>query len=215
MAAMNSLVAGSSMAPGRRTGQLPEISRNEQVYANADQVMIRRYGPRRPGMGMAESGLADLDAVLPEAQAVLDDLHALARPASKLDVAKHLAVLVKCYPKARNADGEIYARMLAGDVAATQPSIGDVEGACRKLRRTLKFCPTIAEVLEALEAATKHRRDVTYMIGSITKSRDQKVREVELECQQLKAEQERQRPQRLEYRRNVQSILLLCRAEGG
>ncbi len=64
-----------------------------------------------------------------------------------------------------------------------QPSIGDVEGACRKLRRTSRFCPTIAEALEALEAAKQHRHSITRQIIDITTSRDKHVRAVEQEHQ--------------------------------
>jgi hypothetical protein len=80
-------------------------AKQRRIYARADQIMIRRYGPRRPDMGAAESNLADLDAILAEAQVALDDLRALARPATKLDIAKQLAILVKCYPNIGTADG--------------------------------------------------------------------------------------------------------------
>jgi hypothetical protein len=173
---MNSIV--------EKNRNLPELPRNEQIYSRADQIMIRRYGPRRPGMGAAESSLADLDAILPDAQAVLDDLRALAQPATKLEIAKQLAILVKCYPNIGTADdGAVYGRLLIEDVAATQPSIGDLENACRQLRRTSRFCPVIAEVLGALEAAKHQRQEITHKITTITKSRDQQIREVEKERQ--------------------------------
>jgi hypothetical protein len=172
---MNSIVEKNS--------NLPEIPRNEQIYARAERIMIRRHRPQREGMGRAESSLADLDAILPAALASLEELRILARPATKLEIAKQLAVLVMCYPNAGTADGEVYGRMLIEDVAAMQPSIGDVEGACREVRRTSRFCPTIAEVLEALEAAKNHREDITYKITGITKSRDQQLKEVEREDQ--------------------------------
>src|SRR5665647_3368812 len=56
-AAMNSIVEKNS--------NLPEIPRNEQIYARAERIMIRRHRPQREGMGRAESSLADLDAILP------------------------------------------------------------------------------------------------------------------------------------------------------
>jgi hypothetical protein len=135
-------------------------------------------------MRAAESNLADLDAILAEAQVALDDLRALARPATKLDIAKQLAILVKCYPNIGTADGgEVYGRLLIEDVAATQPSLGDLESACRQLRRTSRFCPVIAEVLGALEAAKHQCQEITHKIAAITKSRDQLLREVEKERQ--------------------------------
>lgn len=167
-----------------KSGNLPELPRNEQIYQRANQIVVRRHGPQRLGMGRAESSLADLDALLPDAQAVLDDLRALARPATKLEIAKQLAILVKCYPNIGTADGgEIYGRLLIEDVAAMQPSAADVEGACRKLRRTSRFCPVIAEVLEAISQAKHHLHDTTNKIADITKSRADQVKEVEKEQQ--------------------------------
>jgi hypothetical protein len=163
---------------------LPELSRHEQIYARADSIMIRRYRPTRNGMGRAESSLADLDAIMPEAQVALADLRALAQPASKMDIAKQLAILVKCYPNAGNADAEIYGRLLIEDVAAMQPAIGDLEAACRNLRRTSKFIPAISEVLEAIADAKNHRYDITRKLIDLTTSRDKQVREVEKEREQ-------------------------------
>lgn len=166
-----------------QTASLPELPRQKQIFARADSIMIRRYGPGRDGMGRAESSLADLDAIMPESQSLLDDLHALARPASKQEIAKNLIILVKCYPAA-TADGETYGRLLIEDVASIQPSIGDLEGGCRELRQTSRFCPAISEVLKAISDAKQRRHDITRQIANIVKSRDHQVREVEKERRQ-------------------------------
>jgi hypothetical protein len=168
----------------RKTESLPELPHNEGIYARARQVMAKRYRlPDGVRYHTAATSLAGLDAVLPEAQSVLDDLRALARPASKLEIAKHLAVLVKSFPNAGSADGEIYGRMLIEDVGAMQPAIGDVEAGCRNLRRTSKFLPAIAEVLDALGEAKGKRSDRTREISDLIKSRDACLREVEKERQ--------------------------------
>jgi hypothetical protein len=148
--------------------------------------MIRRYPPPPAGLRYhtAVTSLAALDAVLPEAQALLDELRALARQATKPDIAKQLIALVKCYPSPGTADGEVYGRLLMEDVAAAQPAIGDLEGACRNLRRTRKFIPAIAEVLEAIGEAKNHRHDTMRKILEITKSRDRLLNDVEKERQE-------------------------------
>jgi hypothetical protein len=74
--------------------------------------------------------------------------------------------------------------MLIEDVAAMRPSIGDLEGGCRHIRRTSRFCPAIAEVLQAISEARQLRQDVTRKIANIAQSRDQHVREVEQEHRQ-------------------------------
>jgi DNA-directed RNA polymerase subunit F len=169
-----------------KTANLPELPRQQQIYARADSVLFRQY-PRDPDNwhkhNTASEYLAALDAIMPEAQAVLDDLRALARPASNQEIAKCLAILVKCYPNTGTADGEVYGRMLIEDVASMQPSVGDIEAACRHLRHTSRFTPAISEVLEAITEAKNHRHEITRKIVDITSSRDKRVREVEEEHQ--------------------------------
>jgi hypothetical protein len=152
---------GPNIVPIHRTEQLPEVTRNERIFIRAVEVMERRWRDHRLDMGWEESKLAMLDAVLPELQAVLDDLNALARPASKREIAEHLAVLINCYPNGRPADFKTFGHVLGIDVAAAQPTIGDVEGACRRYRRNSEFFPTIAGVLKALEAAKQQRQKVS------------------------------------------------------
>jgi hypothetical protein len=75
-------------------------------------------------------------------------VESLARPATRREIGQHLAALVGSFPL--NRDGEIFGRLLVEDVAATAPSIGALERACTRLRRTSKFLPSISEVLEAV-----------------------------------------------------------------
>jgi hypothetical protein len=86
-----------------------------------------------------------------------DELKALATPATKLQIAQCLALLLKSFPNAGAADAEVYGGMLVQDVAAAQPAIGDIQETCRHIRRTSRFLPTIAEVLDTL-ADAKHQR---------------------------------------------------------
>jgi hypothetical protein len=88
---------------------------------------------------------------------ILERLDAAGRPATKREMAEQLALLLKAFPNASSADGEIFGALLLDDVASREPTIGDLEEACRWLRRTLRFLPTIAEVLDALHHATEAR----------------------------------------------------------
>jgi hypothetical protein len=96
----------------------------------------------------------------------LDELKALSLPATKLQIAKCLALLVKSFPNAGSADAEVYGGMLLQDVVAAKPTIGDLEEACRHIRRTSRFLPTIAEVLETLATTKETRRTITFSIGA-------------------------------------------------
>ena len=87
----------------------------------------------------------------------LEQLAALARPATKREIAECLALLLKSFPNVGTADAEVYGGNLLQDVADTQPSIGDIDETCRQIRRVSKFLPTIAEILEVL-AEAKYQR---------------------------------------------------------
>jgi hypothetical protein len=62
--------------------------------------------------------------------------------------------LVGAFPNSK-ADA-LFARLLVSDVGALQPSRGAIDAACRRLRRTFKFLPSIAEVCEAIDFAEKY-----------------------------------------------------------
>src|SRR5262245_30453033 len=65
-------------------------------------------------------------------------------------VAQHIAILLGAYPNAGPHNPEIYTRVLVEDVHAAKPSASALEATCRKLRRTSKFVPTVAELLAVL-----------------------------------------------------------------
>jgi hypothetical protein len=69
------------------------------------------------------------------------------------EVKSELALLVGAFPNSGKNDLPIYGRMLVEDVAAQRPSVAALSLACRRLRRTARFVPTIAEVLEAIATA--------------------------------------------------------------
>lgn len=95
----------------------------------------------------------------------LDELKNLSAPATKLQIAKCLALLLKSFPNVGSANAEVYGGMLVQDVVAANPTIGDIEETCRHIRGTSKFLPTIAEVLEILAIARERRQTITYSIG--------------------------------------------------
>jgi len=74
-------------------------------------------------------------------------------PASIAETKTELALLVGGFPNSGKNDLRVYGRMLVQDVRAAQPSVAALALACRRLRRTSRFVPTIAEVLEAIATA--------------------------------------------------------------
>ncbi len=79
----------------------------------------------------------------------------MGRPATRAEVGEQIAKLIGAYPNARPADPEIFGRLLVDDVLDARPSAFELVTACRDLRRTSRFIPSIAEVLEAIKEAKK------------------------------------------------------------
>jgi hypothetical protein len=67
-------------------------------------------------------------------------------------VATMVATLVGSWPTSNIPDPAVFVRALIGDVMALNPSFVMFESASRKLRRELKFMPSISEVLAELES---------------------------------------------------------------
>ena len=111
-------------------------------------------------------------------QSALQALSLLAqieRPATSLEISQHLTILLGSLTGSK-ADPKTFAKMLKVDVVAAQPSIGALEAACRKLRRTKTFVPSIAELLEALEEAKTQMRVSRFHLerlpGTIERARE-------------------------------------------
>jgi hypothetical protein len=66
-------------------------------------------------------------------------------------ISEQVAVLIGSFPNAGPHNPQTYAGMLTNEIAATDTNAIVLEAACREVRRTKTFPPTIAEVLEILE----------------------------------------------------------------
>ena len=62
-------------------------------------------------------------------------------------IRKAIATLLGSFPNAAPGDPKVYTAMLLEEVNAADPSYEVLESACRKIRRTSKFVPAVAEVL--------------------------------------------------------------------
>jgi hypothetical protein len=83
----------------------------------------------------------------------LAELTKATSPATAAETKTELALLVGAFPNSGKNDLRVYGRMLVVDVSAQRPSVAALALACRRLRRTARFVPTIAEVLEAIATA--------------------------------------------------------------
>jgi hypothetical protein len=91
----------------------------------------------------------------------------LRQPASELELQSHLAVLAGSFPNAPKSDLTIYGAALLEDVADMKPSRYAIMRACRQLRRTTRFLPTISEVLEAVREVERELGDLQDRINGL------------------------------------------------
>jgi hypothetical protein len=149
-------------APARRDqvpNSLPQICGDEELDLHIEALSraclslgAALYKPEARPLEAATAALTEATA-----SAGYAELRTLAidgpAPATRGQIAQHLGVLVACYQHARPS--ETFVQMAVQDVGAMRPSLIALERACRTIRRTCKFPPTIAEILEALQEAEK------------------------------------------------------------
>lgn len=78
--------------------------------------------------------------------------------AAERDLRLALANLLTAFPNVPRTDLQPYGAMLVQDVAQQQPSLCALKTACRHLRRTKTFLPTISEVLAVLAILAEYER---------------------------------------------------------
>jgi hypothetical protein len=101
--------------------------------------------------GALRTAIAKIEAL--DLQALQDRLDAIMQPATIKQIGVALARLVAGYPT-KNRD-PMFANVLFDEISSVQPSFGEMDLAIRRLLRTEKFLPSIAEVLEALSDAER------------------------------------------------------------
>jgi hypothetical protein len=182
------------------TENLPRARPDEQTIRDASSLVERWQRAH------SEGGREHLITVIDELTPVVDKINAriqkLNKPATKSEIANHLALMLKSFPNEGKDNAEIFGRMLVEDVAAQQPTFGGLEAACRHLRRTCRFIPAIAETLAALEAAEASQRQIIQTLSSLPAHRqtllariaDEKARREEWERENRDREQRKAFP---------------------
>lgn len=90
------------------------------------------------------------------------------REATRNEVIKCLGTMLACMT-GNKQDNAIYAKVLQADVIEEKPSIGAIEVACRRLRQTQTFTPSIAEVLTAVREAQREVRSAFVLLQQAEK----------------------------------------------
>jgi hypothetical protein len=158
---------------------LPRLRTEEHTLRNASALIDRWRQAHHEiiphGQSYHEHLLAAVDEIIPAADKICAGLAKLSKPAAKIEIAKHLALLLKSFPNAGKDNAEVFGRMLCEDVGAQQPTIGGLEAACRELRRTCRFLPTICEILTALAEAEASQGKIIGTLSSFPEIRQKLV----------------------------------------
>jgi hypothetical protein len=122
--------------------RLPEVwrDRNTVGWARARDHLARTIETQRQ---LVQSG---------RPQQLITTLAPLLRPATRDEIAKHVAALLGCFSINR-AEVRLFTKMLILDIEAAQPSAVALERGLTRVRRTAKFTPSIGEVLDAIRGA--------------------------------------------------------------
>lgn len=164
--------------PARRLASMP--ARTESELRHDDLTSI--HDVHRQLQGAWGSGILDkLSDAISRAEGLLWDdgvallssvIEAGQQPATKRDVAEQVALLIASYPSAAKID-PLLGRVFAEDVGCQHPTRGALAAACRKLRRTSKWLPSLSELLEALAAEEQRLADAPRLLVDMPRTVEQ------------------------------------------
>lgn len=125
---------------------LPELSARVDDLLALWNIDLETAAPEslRP---LREAAVAALKSGQAHALAV-----ALGATATRRQVGLAMAELIASWPQDKKNDLRTFSRLMAEDVAGLNASPAALDGACRSLRTTITWVPSIAEVVAAVEA---------------------------------------------------------------
>lgn len=156
---MNSLIKAQS----------GEVSRSESIEMTCEAIRLA-YNASKKFEDLEESRacLAAMDQILARLPAFKAEFERGMRSATATEITDVGQALIACYPagpqisdKATAIAAAVYSSTLVEDIQSLAPSVIGVMTGCRKLRRRLKFLPSIAEVYQAVDAAESAFRHVS------------------------------------------------------
>jgi hypothetical protein len=178
-------VTGNSLTE-RKHSTAPAIAEPElieQTIGSLDRVFGDLWEMRNFANGFERQLGAAIAWTETSGQRLIEALDRLDHPATKNDIAVQVMMLIAAYPNNTRADLKIYSATLAEDIGAAAPGRLALDWACRRLRRTCKFTPSIAEVIEALATATKQIRGARWQREHMRKMIEEKTRQLEVNRQ--------------------------------
>jgi hypothetical protein len=109
----------------------------------------------------------------------------------------HIRMLLASFPNANPGNAEAYLGAMVEEVLAAFPSVPALESACSHIRKTVKFPPTIAEVIEAVDEQNDLWSDRFMAIADCATRAESLRRELKAATELVAAEQVKREEQRL------------------
>jgi hypothetical protein len=178
---MNELVPAEGRAVGAAT--FPRRSRldllDDRVGGIAELLYRDAPGAKLHGTPGPEI-LAMMDAAIAAAPALLAEAAAARQTASKQEIAKHIAALMKSVPyDGGKGDSAFFGRQLAEDIGAQRPSIAALVLGCRNVRLAENFIPSIAKIVAEIKACEERLVAVEFHLEILPKHRAELARRLE------------------------------------
>jgi len=142
---------------------LDALSTEAQVVVDV-QARIRKFLEAEPHtLGDADKCVAALQALQPSERQLTElalQIEDGLLKATAEQLQEQLTLLLGAFPSSSTPDPMVYSRMMLNEVTAAEPSVIALTMACSKLRRTLQWPPSIADVLKTIreeEACWQYR----------------------------------------------------------
>lgn len=144
---------------GRKAPRYPQLAAPEQL-----EVDLASIGDAVRNLHTALGSVRELREVVPRAKGLVamakstsltERMRRLGEPATTGEITAHIVNLIASDPRDDIAEPDLYIRNMEQDLGSLGPSRFAIEAGCRKIRRTLRFRPKIAEVYAAVQEAEK------------------------------------------------------------
>lgn len=156
--------------PSSIANEVADFDRHSDDFGTASIELAKLAAPRHAifDPNAAKTALDLLAKSWPSnrREALAARFQSLARPADRPYVGLCLGSLMAAYPNLGKGELEVYARLLLEDVIDAKPSLLVLERACRAVRRTTRFLPSIAEVLAAIRSEQEGERRIERRLAS-------------------------------------------------
>jgi len=166
---MTALTETRTVLPSKSTQQ--EFATDAEALFTLSRTVTASW--KMDNLPVMQACLRELDASAAEITRLNQVVRQAQRPAAKHEISNEIAGLVGCFLNASNKDASVFSLALAQDLHDRRAPIAALIWGFRKVRQTSRFFPTIAEILEAVDAEAQRIRAVAYRLEQLPRLIDE------------------------------------------